>query len=408
MKNRYKVLKNPNFRNYFLGDIITCFGNGMSFIGLNWYVREATGINGSVGLLMIVYLISNLMIFPIAGTLVDFFKRRTIMISLNFFRGVFVTAIACLLFWDMSKMSFFYVLAAINGACSLVYQAGTRALMQELLDKDDLILGNSLKEISFQIGLFTAAGVAGCIYKFGGVKTILSINAAVFFISNFFLFKIKYVPVRSISNGKSFVENFWDGIGYLSENKAVWLYGIAMFIPFVATMSINVILPGYTLEYLSGDSVTFGLADMSYGIGAFFSGFAVTYVTGRFSRNTMIWLFFILSISTLCYLTVNMSIYGLFAALVLIGIGNSSLRIVMQALIMEIVPEITFGRVMSVWIAISSIMQIISVYFTSRLMDVYPENMSFIWLMVVMSVGLVLSTNMTPRIVKQVTLMNTN
>ena len=402
MKPRYPFFQHRPFYNYFIGDILACFGNGLGFIGMNWYIRERTGSDGSVGKLMIVYLICNLVIFPMAGTLVDSFQRRTVMIILNYFRACMIITVTSLLFFDISHLFLLYVLAGINGAGTLVYQVGTRALMQELLDNDKLIIGNSVKEISFQVGLFVAAGAAGLIYKLCGAKTILFLNAFLFIISNYFFSRIKTGYGDSYSKEAPFSGKLVSTIEYVIQNKMVAFYGMIIFIPFVVTVTLNVILPGYSLEYLSGDSITYGTADMCYGIGAFLSGFIVVGITAKFTRNVIIIrLFYFLSTTTLFYLIFNGNTWGLFTAMILLGIGNSSLRIVMQSLMMEIVPKTIFGRMMSIWFATASVMQIVSVYVTGRFMDAYSDNLSFIWLLFIMLAGFLLSSCITPKIMEQ-------
>ena len=65
----------------------------------------------------------------------------------------------------------------VNGIGWTVYMSASRSLVQELLPKEDLLNGNSLIEISLQVGMFVAGGVSGVLYKFYGFEVILILNA---------------------------------------------------------------------------------------------------------------------------------------------------------------------------------------------------------------------------------------
>ena len=73
----------PILKYYYLSDLITQVGLSLTFIGLNWFVLEATGSSLDVGILMILGILSGLAGSLIAGTIADSFNRKFILIHMN-------------------------------------------------------------------------------------------------------------------------------------------------------------------------------------------------------------------------------------------------------------------------------------------------------------------------------------
>lgn len=383
------VLTNRNFRHYFIADVISGFGTGMSFIGANWFILELTGKSSSVGLLLAVTLLSGLVVFPFAGTIADKFSRKKVIIWSNAVRAIAIAAMAALYYTGRFNTGYLYFLAVVGGVGWTIFIPASRGMVQELLEKGDLIKGNSLIEISMQVGMFTAAAVAGIVYKFWGFGAIMVIDAVTFLVSNISLVGINYDRIMAHDHEESFRVQFSNGLRYLKSNAAVFVFGIVAFIPFAATMASNVVLPGYVSEHLGRDSVVFGLADMSYGIGACLSGFIAAAVAAKITKHRAIVAFFVVSTAACVYLVFNAQVAGLYAASLVFGLCNSSLRIVMNTILMEEVPKAYFGRAMSVWMACSMFMQAAVSYGIGALMDVFYVTMGFLWISIVMIVGFV-------------------
>lgn len=397
----FSILKKSKFRNYFLADIISGFGTGMNFIGANWFILKFTGSSAAVGELLSVTLFSGLLIFPFAGTIADRFNRRNIIFWSNLVRGIIISIVAVTIFTAHFKVSYIYLLAVIGGMGWTVFIPASRGLVQEIVERDDLIKGNSLIEVSLQVGMFLAAAAAGFIYKYFGFGTILVIDALTFFVSNVFLMKIKYKATVAHDAHHSFFMQFANGLKYLLASPIIFGFGIIMFLPFVATMSSNVVLPAYVSDHLGRDAVAFGLADMAYGIGACLSGFIAGHIVLKLSKFKAAIGFFLISIASLIFLSANKFVSGLYIASLFFGLCNSSLRIVMNTAIMEIVPKSYMGRAMSVWMAISMLMQVASAYGVGRFIDATSASLGFVWLAAIMLIGLVFACYFMPRLTSE-------
>lgn len=398
LKNR---IGNYKFYYYIIGDIISSFGTGMTMIGLNWFILEASDSSFMVSLFMIVQLISGAVFSSLIGGLIDYYKRRDVLIVSNFVRGITIF-IVIILYLFTTNYYLLFILAVINGVGWTTYASSSRALVQEILSEKELRCGNSFVEISMQIGLFLASGASGIIYKYVGIVGILAIDAITFFVSNIFLYKIKIDNRINKESKDGYIEKIKDGKKYAVDNKLIFTFGIFIFIPFVVTMASNVVLPEYVMISLNSNSVIFGVTDMLYGVGACLAGVIITNTALKDGKSeNPIYFYNIISMLALAFLYINKAIPPLLVAYLLFGLCNTSLRILLNSYIMTVVPKDNFGYVMSIWMAISNILQGIAVISIGWIISRVSANWGYVILSGIMLISLFLLFYFFNKIKKQ-------
>lgn len=391
------MLKIGNFRNFFISEIIYAFGVGMSTVGANWYLMDQTSSTAAVGLMLALNVIAGFLISPVIGILTDRFNRKTIIICTYLIQAFSILGIAGLFLLDEFKAGYLYLFSIINGMGWTTYMSTSRSLLQELLTDRELINGNSLVEICLQVGMFTAGGVSGIFYHYAGFEFILFSNSVAFILSSIFIYRVKHDSIIREDNDDSMYTSFKEGINYFIEKPNVLFLGIAAIVPLVGTMMYNVVLPEYVSNTVNGNSIAFGLSDMFYGAGGFLSGLLAAPLAKKISSNATIMLFFLVSISILFALAFNNYIIILFLASLLFGLCNSSLRILMNTAIMEMVPKSLMGRAMSVWMAMSLVLQAVISPGLGVLIDRFSPKLGFICLSGLMLVGYVIYRSVIRR-----------
>ncbi|EFM09421.1 major facilitator superfamily MFS_1 [Paenibacillus curdlanolyticus YK9] len=385
----FSVLRASRFRNYFIADIVSGFGVGMSTIGANWYLMDQTGSITSVGLMLSLNVIAGFLVSAFAGTFVDKWNRKSILLWANVVRAAALLLITGAFFGTGFHVEYLYAFAAVNGMGWALYMSASRSLVQELLTEKELIHGNSLIEISLQVGMFMAGGLSGVLYKYIGFEAILLLNAAAFLISSLFLSRISYSALPVEHDETSFFDSFKAGIHYLAERPSLFILGVVSIIPLVTTMVFNVVLPGYVSTSVGGDSIVFGLSDMSYGIGGLLSGFLAAPLARKLSQHGTILLIFLVSVVNLVAIAFNSTVLLLYIGCVIIGLTNSSLRILITTSLMASVSKSYMGRATSVWMGISLLLQTVSATGLGVVIDRFSPGLGFIVMGGLMLVGLI-------------------
>ena len=130
---------------------------------------------------------------------------------------------------------------------------------------------------------------------------------------------------------------------------------------------------------------------MFYGVGGFLSGFIAIMVSKKLSQNKSIIVFYLLAIGILIGILFNKYVIILYIISCLLGITNSSIRILLNTLIMDIVPKKVMGRSMSIWVSISLILQAISSSLIGVLIDKYSSRIGFLYMSGLMFLGYILT-----------------
>ncbi|AUG99984.1 MFS transporter [Prodigiosinella confusarubida] len=384
------ILKDAKFRSFFISDIISGFGVGMATIGANWFVLMKTGSNKYVGILLAVNVIAGFVASLFSGVITDKYNRKVVIFLTHSIRAFFLLLLFVVLANFDFSMYYLYAFAIINGVGWTIYMSASRSFLQEILDEKKYITGNSLLEISLQVGMFLAAAASGFIYKYFDFNTIILVNALMFILSAITIYFIKYSSAKVESTTENYFQMLSRGWGFLYDNKAIFILGVVSIIPLIVTMIYNVVLPDYVNNTLGKDSVTFGLADMSYGLGGLLSGVMMSSLAIKLDTKRLIGIFFIIACANLFFLSRNTIVFNLYLFSLLLGLCNSSLRILMNSVLMKTVPGDYMGRSMAVWIGISLISQCIFSLFIGSYLDKHGATVGILIMSLIMGVGFIL------------------
>lgn len=366
-----------DFRRYFFADLISSFGTGMHLVAMGWFLLKTTGTSQAVGGVWAVAFASGLLALPVAGTIVDKLNRRNALILSNWSRAFCTAAVALTLVGGVFETWMLYATAFLNGLGWYLYLPASRAFVQEVLAEDELLAGNAAAEVAKQAGIFLSAIVAGYLYELVGFGAVLLIDAGTYLVANLFLYRVVPSQFQAADSGSPFRERLRNGWGFLRERKALAVFGVLVFLPHVATMTINVVAPGYVEHYLQRGPVVYGIFDGAYGLGALLAGFAAAPLVTAFGRRGSIFGLLVLSILTFASLGVAKLVVVAYAIALILGLLNNSLRVVFQTMLMEAVDKDFMGRAMSVWMLAANFCYLAVFLGYGALADAIPVEWAF-------------------------------
>ena len=175
-----------------------------------------------------------------------------------------------------------YVLTFLVGLGHSVFWPSITALLQEVIRPDQLTEASGLAEITWQVGNLTGAALGGPILIAFGLGTAFAIDAATYAVSAAALLALHHRPAP-VPRGRTRRGSRWRGTGLptCARHPAIAGFGIASVIPWVATISLNVVIVAYVLDVLHLSATAYGLADMTYGVGAMASGVFAALLVAR-------------------------------------------------------------------------------------------------------------------------------
>jgi predicted MFS family arabinose efflux permease len=392
-------LRDRDFRLYFTGEAFSMAGTGLHAVALGWYLLDRTGSATSVGIVWAVGLGSGIVMLPFAGPLADRHPRRTLAIASDAYRLVLVLGMAALAFAGSPSIPVLYVLTFLVGLGHSVFFPSITALLQEVIRPDQLTEASGLSEITWQVGNLTGAALGGPILIAFGLGTAFAIDAATYVVSATALLALHHRPAPVEGPHPSGLAMARDGLAYLRRHPAIAGFGIASVIPWVATISLNIVMVAYVLDVLHLTATAYGLADMTYGVGAMTSGvFAALLVVrlGEWRAMTTVMVALIGCYTVLAATPGAVPVF--YAVLFLAGFCSSGFRVITTAYLFKVVPNAVMGRTSSSFLLVSMVLQVAVTLSVGPLVNHTSARGGFGLLAAIVAVGLALLAAVAPSV----------
>lgn len=361
MQIHIDILKDAKFRNLFLGSFSVFFGAGLTTIASSWYLLQTTGKASAVALSWIAFLISGPLIFVYSGAFIDRFDRRRLIIIMCILRAMVVSFVPIAVYFKFFSIWQLYVVFFFEGIGFNVSIPTEKALMQEIIKKDDWIVANSLTEMTIQSAIFLSAGICGFIFNKIGLAGIMAINCATYLLSTFFF---SHIPkLSTFKQHMPQTERFFDSViigwKFLLKHKTILAVGVISFIPTTIAFVSNSVTPIYVEKTLRKGATEYGIIEMCYGIGAFASGILAPYAI-RLGKNAISMVMVVILLFILASMPFNNHFWLAAAGFAIFGLVNAGMRIVFSTTLMELAPNELMGRISSVSMLMSYSIQLIS------------------------------------------------
>jgi len=189
---------NRNFRNLLAGQFISELGNWFNFIaglGLVRLVSDASPM--AAGLFFLARLLPFALMSPIAGTFVDRFSRRTVMIVTDLLRAF--VALAFLLVTNPGDLWIAYLATVILHTAGAFFDGAKNAAAPNLTGKEGLLAGTALLFSTRFLLMAIGSALGGWAAAAFGYQVAFLINAASFVISAYTVWLIPEEATRDES-----------------------------------------------------------------------------------------------------------------------------------------------------------------------------------------------------------------
>lgn len=304
-------MKNKNFIIVVIGQIISLFGNAIQRFCMSLYILDLTGSAAIFSRILAVSTIPYILFAPIAGLLADTVNRKKIMVYLDFFSAGLMAIYSIIL---ISGRDNTIIVGSVMFMLSIIYtlySPSVTACIPQIVEKDKLATANGIIQQVGAVVNLVGPIVAGLLYSFVEIKTIVILNAISFLlvaILEMFLEipnlqlneKLKNPILQSFKEmKKSFI--------YLKEKKKIVLgiivsYGLTNI--FVVPI-LSVVSPYFIKIKLNMPSVIYGFVEAIFVLGMILGGLLITFRPKMFKMKDM-----------------HKTMYPMVVAIVIIGIST--------------------------------------------------------------------------------------
>ena len=180
---------NANFRNLWLGQIISLLGDWFNLIASATLIAQLTESGLAVGTLFVVRMLAPVLVSPLAGVAADRYNRKHILIAADV--GRFFTAAAFLLIRSPEHVWFVYLLSFLQLGIGGFFFPARSALLPDIVRSDQVGAANALTSATWSVMLATGAAPGGFVAGTWGIYPSFVIDALSFVLSALILSRIR-------------------------------------------------------------------------------------------------------------------------------------------------------------------------------------------------------------------------
>jgi MFS family permease len=287
------ILTNRNFFLLWSGQIISQLGDRLGQMALIAFVyAKAPGSSIEIAKILSFTIIPVFLIGPLAGVYVDRWDRRKTMYICDLLRTALVFLVVFFLFYH-KNMAVAYMTIFVLFCVGRFFIPAKLAIIPDLVEKKDLLLANSLVNITGMIAAILGFGISGILVEWLKAQGGLYLDALSFFVSAaliFFISKRFTLPVHGLKDlskeiveviRKSLLQEIKEGTLYLIRERNIRFSIGIIFILWSALGSVYVVLIAFVQDTLHSATKDLGLLIMFLGIGLFFGSLFY----GRFGQR---------------------------------------------------------------------------------------------------------------------------
>lgn len=353
LRTMFSSLSEKNFRYFWLGQCVSTMGTWIQRTAQTWLVYEMTKSAFKVGLLSAFQFIPILGLTLVAGTLIDRFPKRTIlMITQAAFLvlGVIMTLLVytgAVRYWQILLIALLY-------GCFQAFDTPTRqSFVVELVGQKNLMNGISLNSTIFNLAKIAGPALAGLLMAQFSVGFCFLVDAISYLAVLLGLFLIKQAHVVASHSHERVLTDLKEGLHYVWTHAAVRLSAELMLIVCTLNFNNNVIIPILAKTVFHGGAQTYANLLSATGVGSLIAAFLMSYLS-RFGLQRNIYLWVGIGTATLQASMLFVRSYWLaMLIMVLVGFCNMVFLNQSNASFQFNIPNELRGRIMSVYVLLN-------------------------------------------------------
>ncbi|WP_028660597.1 MFS transporter [Nocardioides insulae] len=161
MSPTFRALRNPNYRLYLAGSVVSNIGTWMMRIAQDWLVLSLGGGGTALGITTGLQFLPVLLLSPYAGLIADRMPKRRLLQYAQGFMGLVSLVLGVIAVLGFAEIWMVYVLAFLFGIGS-AFDAPTRqSFVSEMVGPDDLTNAVGLNSASFNTARLLGPAIAG-------------------------------------------------------------------------------------------------------------------------------------------------------------------------------------------------------------------------------------------------------
>jgi MFS family permease len=344
-----RVLRNPDYGVYTVGNSISLIGTWIQRVAVGWLAWELTRSGAWLGILALADAVFTIVVGLAAGTAADRWDRMRIIKTGQWAMLLQAVLLFALTVTDTITMPRLLVLTAFLGMCSAFVQPARHSLVPSLVPLADLPTAVAINSVAFNTARFIGPAIAGILIATLGIESTFAANAVTFAVFLVALARIRVRPGALPSRDTRFVRDLTDGIRYTATHASIGPLLSMMVVTSLAGRAVAELLPAFSDVVFGAGTSGLAVLTSSMGAGAVTAGIWLggQSETKRLVRTVLFGVFCI-GLSMMAFTATDTMWVGV-PALVVAGACSTLIGVGTQTLIFMAAPNAMRGRVLSIY-----------------------------------------------------------
>jgi MFS transporter, DHA3 family, macrolide efflux protein len=260
MVDKSVKLWNKNFILLLQGNGFSVFGDILYSIAISFWVYDRTGSTAIMGIMASISLFVTMFGSPIAGAIVDRSNRKSIIVMMDFIRGLVMFGVAYFAFQEQLSVIMVMFTAFVAAFCHLFFSPAIQTVLVDIIPHKELMRGQSLNGGLMSLLGLSGRALSGLLLSVFGVPLMILLNGVSFMISAFSELFITVPPTKKAGSAISVTQIAADikegALATYHDKSLRFLLSGALLLNFLVSGMFSIMLP---FVYLKGfDIVQYG------------------------------------------------------------------------------------------------------------------------------------------------------
>ena len=291
----FRALRHPNFRLFWLGQLVSLAGTWMQSVAQGWLLHRLTASALMLGLLSFAQFIPVLPLALWAGVVADRVDKRRLLLLTQSLMLVQASLLALAVSSGVVQPWMVLGLAFVYGCVNTFDLPARQAFVIEMTGREDLTNAIALNSAAFNTARIVGPSIAGLVLATLGEAACFWINAVSFVAVIVALLALRLPPREGPRETRSHGSVLVEGVAYAWRNTSLRSLLLLLAICAGLGFQYNVLLPVYTRDLLKAGPGVYGALLASFGVGSLLAALRMTMHLDRWALRRHLLLGLVLS-----------------------------------------------------------------------------------------------------------------
>ncbi len=264
----FNALRSPNYRLYWIAQLISVTGQTMEYVALGWMVLHLTDSALSLGLTGLMQAAPRILLALVGGAVADRVNRQRLIMLTQATAGGLYFLIGFLVLTDLVQVWHVFTIAFIFGAVRSFDGPSRQAILPHLVARDNIPNAVALGNLAWEMPRLIGPAIAGILIAAVGIGQTF-VTAGFGFVIATVLYALIHLDEAALRRSEhSLAHGMLEGFTFIASSPILLTLLGMTFFNSIFGMSYQVLMPVFARDILHAGSQGLGFLHASVGAGA--------------------------------------------------------------------------------------------------------------------------------------------